>query len=65
MYPLDCVIRSGILTLPGTMGRGFFSLMGKMAHDYPRVTRIVANRNEFFLRKTPKEKLQSGFSSKN
>jgi len=49
MFPLDYVIHSGILTLPGTMGRGFISLMGNMAHDYLRVTRIIANRNEFFL----------------
>jgi len=27
--PLDFMIHLGILTLPGTMGRGFTSLMGK------------------------------------
>jgi hypothetical protein len=51
MSPSDIHNFSGILTLPGTVGRGFFRILSRrmcMAHGYLRYTQIFANRNELF-----------------
>jgi len=48
------------LTLPRTVGRGFYVFPNTMAHRYLRYVNIY-NRNGFFRMRNSKKKPQSGF----